>query len=818
MPSKRVSKHAGGTDPGKQPDPMQVAGDAGRAAMAAEQGTGAAGTGDSGGGGSLFSAYGISGLTRWGGQSRVYEEFLRELQGPQGMKSLREMMDNCPITGAILFAIQHLSRGVTFTWEAANGSNEAHRVAKLCESAIVDDMATTWPDTLSEIMTMLPFGWSLMEMTCKKRLGMSTPVPADADKLNAASSTAEGAKVSAFVPSRFQDGLIGFKSWGLRSQETLYQWDFDTESHAVAMQQMAPPDYRIRTIPLSKGLLFRTQTAKDNPEGRSILRNAWTSYLFKKNIQVIEGIGIERDLAGYPVMQIMKPDPANNIFPPDLWNTKLTDSVAQLATLQKIVRSVRRDEQEGMVLPWWVEFKLLSTGSRRNFDTTGIVERYDSRIAMSVIADFITIGHDSTGSKALVATKSALFTTAMTSFLDIVCSIINRQAIPFLLSINGIPQELAPTLKHGDVENVDIADLGDYIQKLSGAGMPLFPDTDLEDVLRQAAKLPKTRPIDATTGAPSTATVRSDDAPTPIALSKIEKARLAKAKTVAVAHGVGRAAEGKTRAAVSDALKGLSDYVDMKAVARAFDRHDVNAVLAAVDWNAFADHLKPAVGNLVGAYRTAATLANKAVRGVRKDASSVIEPSMVVTNDLAIEFARIASARLVQGITETTRATLQDVVRRALAGEMTKDEAARLIRNIVGLTDQQAMAVENYRAVLLADHDLDADQVESRTGKYADKLLADRGQIIARQEIMTAAREGQEAAWDQAANDGLIVRGQTRKVWIVTDDDRLCPLCEAMDGQTVDLDEDFHSEEGAVGAEGAHIACRCDIGLVFDTD
>ena len=62
--------------------------------------------------------------------------------------------------------------------------------------------------------------------------------------------------------------------------------------------QLAPPSYKQVVIPMEKCLLFRTQTHKNNPEGRSILRNAYRSWYFKKRIEEIEGVGIERDLAG----------------------------------------------------------------------------------------------------------------------------------------------------------------------------------------------------------------------------------------------------------------------------------------------------------------------------------------------------------------------------------------------------------------------------------------------------------------------------------------------------------------------------------------
>ncbi len=445
-----------------------------------------------------FDAYGISGLTRYGAVSRVYEEFLRELQGPQGMKSYREMIDNDPICGAILFAANHLCRKVRFQFKAADDSNQAQWIAAKIGGMLFDDLDSTWPDTLSEILTMLGFGWSLLEFTTKRRLGMvdqsapSTLLPPDQNTIGG-----EGYKVSSFSPSRFNDGLIGFRALSLRSQETLFMWEFDDESNPIVMQQMAPPDYRIRRIPLSKALLFRTQVAKNNPEGRSLLRNAWTSYYFKKNLQIFEGIGIERDLAGYPMIQIEAPDLNKGQAPPDIWNPKDANASALLNQLKKIVRSVRRDEQEGLVLPWWAKFSLVSTGSRRSFDTNAIIARYDQRMSMSVMADFIMLGHEAVGSKALAATKISLFTASLSSFLDTVCAVINRKAVTLLMDFNGWPQELAPSMIHGDVESVSLEELGNFISKIAGVGFNPLMNPDAQRAVMELAKLP-------TTGIPNT--------------------------------------------------------------------------------------------------------------------------------------------------------------------------------------------------------------------------------------------------------------------------------------------------------------------------
>ncbi len=48
---------------------------------------------------------------------------------------------------------------------------------------------------------------------------------------------------------------------------------------------------------------------------------------------------------------------------------------------------------------------LLSSGGSRQFDTDKIIQRYDQRIAMSILSDFILLGSDRVGSYALGTSK-----------------------------------------------------------------------------------------------------------------------------------------------------------------------------------------------------------------------------------------------------------------------------------------------------------------------------------------------------------------------------------------------------------------------------
>jgi len=409
--------------------------------------------------------YGRIGQNRYGGV--FYEEFLPTLRGTKGVQVYQEMSENDETVGAILFAIEMLIRQCDFTVEPGGDSDTDREAAEFVRQCM-NDMESTWTDTLSEILSFLTYGWSYHEIVYKFRRG-KTGRPE--------------------TQSRYNDGLIGWRKLPIRSQETLYQWEYEEGTDELTgLTQSPPPNFQHLTIPLSKALHFKTRSRKSNPEGRSILRNAYRPWYFKKRIQEIEGIGIERDLAGFPVLYT--PD---NI---DLWNPDNPDSAKILATAEAIVSGVRRDAREGIVLPggengWKLE--LLSTGSRRQFDTNQIIDRYDQRIATTVLADFVMLGQREVGSFALASSKTKIFALAIGTYLDIICETFNSQGIPKLIDLNrehfaGITDY--PKMRHGDIEDADLPSVGAFIKQMTDIGL-LKPDEALEDYVRRIAGLPE---------------------------------------------------------------------------------------------------------------------------------------------------------------------------------------------------------------------------------------------------------------------------------------------------------------------------------------
>jgi hypothetical protein len=378
------------------------------------------------------------------------------------------MMDNNSIVGAILFIVESLVRQVPWRVDAADETPQAKEQAEWVTGALAD-MGHTFEDFISEAFSFIGYGWSYFEVVYKLRKGESQ------DKTTS---------------SVYSDGKFGWRKIEIRGQETLWEWLFDEEGGLAGMVQLDPWTGKGPvTIPLEKALLFRTKSAKNNPEGRSLLRPSVADYHKLVRIQEIEAIGIERDLAGMPIFEVPKELLMVDAPPEDR-------ALRQL--LETMVQQVRVDERFGGLVPSEMnpdgqpsgfKFKLLSTGGRRMIDTNEIVKRYESRIAMTFLAEFIMIGTEKVGTQSLFQGKSNLFGIALGTLLDIVASTFNLFAIPPIMKLNGVPRALWPKLTHGDVVSPELDKIGSFLESMATAGI-LSPNRSLENKLLEMADLP----------------------------------------------------------------------------------------------------------------------------------------------------------------------------------------------------------------------------------------------------------------------------------------------------------------------------------------
>ena len=415
-----------------------------------------------------FAEMGLTGLKRNAGY--IDEEFLPQLRGRKAVQVFKEMSTNDPLVGAMLHTITMLLRNVEWTVKPGGKSKEDTTIAELVETSM-DDMEATWDDFITEVLTSLVYGWSWHEIVYKRRGGLFN------DNVR--------------LRSKHTDGLISWRKMPIRAQETLVRWVFDEVGDIKAMVQMPPPRYGEVMIPFERSLLFRYRHHKGNPEGISMLRNAYRPWYMKKRIEEFEAVGVERDLAGLPVVKV----PAQFLrAAPGSQQRKSVDE------FRKMIKSIRRNEQEGIVFPLAYDqdtkqplytLELLASAGGRQFNTDSIIQRYEQRILMTVLADFIMVGHQQTGSYSLHTDKTGIFRNSLNAICQNIADVLNRYAIPRLVRLNGWQPKGLPEIVPTDVDAPDIAQLAAFMSQMAGLGVTWFPDPELEKFVRDAARLPQ---------------------------------------------------------------------------------------------------------------------------------------------------------------------------------------------------------------------------------------------------------------------------------------------------------------------------------------
>lgn len=423
---------------------------------------------------------GSSGLRSYSGY--VEEGVLRELQGKRGIANYRAMLETDATCAAIINCFDKMLRQVSWTVAPASTADFDREAADFVESCM-HDMEISWMDFLGEAFSFLPYGHSLHEVLYKRRAG-------DAD--------------DPLLNSHYGDGRIGWRGFAGRSQDTLSRWLFDDHGRLLGAEQQAPPHYRVVTLPIDKCLLFRTSAVKNNPEGVSIFRGAYRSWRIKQGLENIEATGCEKDVSGLPIVWIPRELLAlaqqKATYEDGTTNLEVAAAKAMVAEFQKMATEVRRDAHEGLVMPLEhdeqgnkrFDITLLASGGSRQFDLDKIIQRWDLRVAVSVLAEFLFMGQGTmgAGSFAMHQDKRGMFMQSLDCYLRTFTDTFNKGAVRKLMRLNTLKMSDYPRLEYGGLEKVDMTELGDLLLKASQAGLSVA-DPEMEDYVRRVAGWPE---------------------------------------------------------------------------------------------------------------------------------------------------------------------------------------------------------------------------------------------------------------------------------------------------------------------------------------
>lgn len=390
---------------------------------------------------------------------QIYEEAREELRWPRSVQTYYEMANDATIASALSLFEMMISRVKWSVYVPKDASPELQKRAKFVEQCM-HDMDHSWFAFIKEVTSCFTYGFSVHEKVFRRRLRKNG--------------------------SRYDDGLVGLKKLPIRSQTTISKFLFDpngreleyvvqdlnlvpdAQRYASLLQQYPNGELKLQR---NKFLLFRTDVARDNPEGKSPLSKVYVSWRYMQEIKEQEAIGITRDLAGMPTLYL----------PPRYMSADASPEEAQVYEYYKrVIRNIQMNEQSGLILPQMFDpesrqplfkFELMGTQGGKSYDTNKIITRYSNEILQALFADLLKLGQDSVGSYSLADSKSSIMAMAIESRLKEIQDVLNNDLMRQLFEVNGWSVDELPEFVYGDLDEVDIDKFSQAIQRIKAVGL-----------------------------------------------------------------------------------------------------------------------------------------------------------------------------------------------------------------------------------------------------------------------------------------------------------------------------------------------------------
>jgi len=412
----------------------------------------------------------------------VDEEYVKELSGTKGRKVIRQMCDNSTI-GGLLLALHNLYRTVEWHVDPAQGIDDpdlADEYAGWAFRTLTEmgdptyPLGSSWSDMMSISASALENGWSYIDISKKLQ----------------------------------DDGTVGIGQVVHVHPETLDHWqEADDDSGRITGLWQYPPTGKASIfIPLERAVLYIPQPFKGSPEGRSILRPAYSDWFYRERLVTFRAILAER-MAGFPVVKAnsdilsLAKDP--NLSDADRlkWSTLAKD-------IEKIAPNIKVNKQAGVTLwtkPYTnisadgditytnimqldVELLTPSGGNIINYDAA--IQSHEFGIARATLAQFLLMGSGGSSSgQNGIENMMDFFNDAAQANLSTLADCFNRQLLPMVWRWNGLPAEYMPKLRAGKIDRTTLAALGQFVESLSRAGV-VVNDPETEEHLRRESGLP----------------------------------------------------------------------------------------------------------------------------------------------------------------------------------------------------------------------------------------------------------------------------------------------------------------------------------------
>lgn len=247
-----------------------------------------------------------------------------------------------------------------------------------------------------------------------------------------------------------------------------------------------------------------------------------------------------------------------------------------------------------------------------------------------------------------------------------------------------------------------------------------------------------------------------------------------------------REKRGAMRAAAAEYLRLVRQELRLSAVR--LDRSADEVTEAVVDWPAMEEEGRRIFGRVV--------LETIQAAGLRLSPSQrrvVVKGRVDPIGDAAVKWAKKNTAKLVTEVTSKTKAGIRSVISSSIDTGRALDATRKMIHGSVGLTGRQSEAALKVYEKAFADG-LTHDEAMEEMGRYSERALRYREELIAQTESAAASSAGLLAAFEK--ND------IEKCEWVADLGPGCCEICVERDGQQYSLEE-------ADGMLPAHPGCEC---------
>lgn len=398
---------------------------------------------------------GDTGLNLKGVSGKIEEDLSKLWKGKKKKDFIMEMKANDPYCSAWINAKNAIALKPDWGLKIKDGIDgeeleKAKEYADLINDMLFKDMATTFNSFILNSITMAEYGFSVSEIVLKKRLGKTD---------------------NPMTSSLYDDGLFGIAKLAPRWQNSITKWDIDDHGNINNIYQRGSFYGNDIKIPYNKVLHFVMNGYNGNPEGESVLRGAFVSYYYKKNIERIQRETFERGFSGILDIKV----PARYLSK----KGGNPESETVRRNLEAFMKNVKQGKEAGIIRPYSKDFEieLIQGKTGTGLDPDKMIDRYNTEIVMCLLSDSFMGKEKVYQGASSEQTKTKIYKSFIGIILDEIKDQINKKLIPMLFEINNLDTDLMPYLDYGNLDDLDLQAISWFIQSVAKNCAPLITPT-----------------------------------------------------------------------------------------------------------------------------------------------------------------------------------------------------------------------------------------------------------------------------------------------------------------------------------------------------